>query len=132
IRSHAYAFFFSNNNSRHHLINRIIPSPPFHVPPTPGSSTLSLHDALPISRGRRLLRDRALPEGGRGAEGRQSARQAERRDPFGRSEEHTSELQSREKLVCRLLLEKKKNQAIFCLTLSAEFVTANYGQDLAS
>src|SRR5690606_40284942 len=27
-----------------------------------------------------------------------------------RSEEHTSELQSREKLVCRLLLEKKKNQ----------------------
>src|SRR5207302_4738192 len=27
----------------------------------------------------------------------------------GRSEEHTSELQSRESLVCRLLLEKKKN-----------------------
>src|SRR5690606_41898984 len=27
----------------------------------------------------------------------------------GRSEEHTSELQSRENLVCRLLLEKKKN-----------------------
>src|SRR5690606_40987245 len=27
---------------------------------------------------------------------------------FGRSEEHTSELQSREKLVCRLLLEKRK------------------------
>src|SRR5690606_41783551 len=29
----------------------------------------------------------------------------------GRSEEHTSELQSRENLVCRLLLEKKKKQA---------------------
>src|SRR5690606_42009100 len=28
----------------------------------------------------------------------------------GRSEEHTSELQSRENLVCRLLLEKKNNQ----------------------
>src|SRR2546421_9396648 len=28
---------------------------------------------------------------------------------FGRSEEHTSELQSRSDLVCRLLLEKKKN-----------------------
>ena len=28
--------------------------------------------------------------------------------PGGRSEEHTSELQSRENLVCRLLLEKKK------------------------
>src|SRR5690606_41108274 len=27
---------------------------------------------------------------------------------YGRSEEHTSELQSRENLVCRLLLEKKK------------------------
>src|SRR3712207_7741835 len=30
--------------------------------------------------------------------------------PGGRSEEHTSELQSRQYLVCRLLLEKKKNQ----------------------
>src|SRR5690606_39520519 len=29
-------------------------------------------------------------------------------DRYGRSEEHTSELQSRENLVCRLLLEKKK------------------------
>src|SRR3712207_8402817 len=31
------------------------------------------------------------------------------RDQPGRSEEHTSELQSRQYLVCRLLLEKKKN-----------------------
>src|SRR3712207_7511870 len=31
------------------------------------------------------------------------------RDRGGRSEEHTSELQSRQYLVCRLLLEKKKN-----------------------
>src|SRR3712207_8566858 len=30
--------------------------------------------------------------------------------PFDRSEEHTSELQSRQYLVCRLLLEKKKTQ----------------------
>src|SRR5690606_41289579 len=30
--------------------------------------------------------------------------------PFDRSEEHTSELQSRENLVCRLLLEKKKKE----------------------
>src|SRR3712207_8788841 len=29
--------------------------------------------------------------------------------PYGRSEEHTSELQSRQYLVCRLLLEKKPN-----------------------
>src|SRR2546422_4869297 len=33
-----------------------------------------------------------------------------RLDLFGRSEEHTSELQSRLHLVCRLLLEKKKYQ----------------------
>src|SRR5207302_3804990 len=33
-----------------------------------------------------------------------------------RSEEHTSELQSRENLVCRLLLEKKKNNAKYLLT----------------
>src|SRR3712207_7121440 len=32
-----------------------------------------------------------------------------RSSPAGRSEEHTSELQSRQYLVCRLLLEKKKN-----------------------
>src|SRR5690606_42025356 len=31
-----------------------------------------------------------------------------------RSEEHTSELQSRENLVCRLLLEKKKNRSTRC------------------
>src|SRR5690606_40663246 len=33
-----------------------------------------------------------------------------RPDAAGRSEEHTSELQSRENLVCRLLLEKKKKK----------------------
>src|SRR3712207_6975174 len=36
-----------------------------------------------------------------------------KRDPdTGRSEEHTSELQSRQYLVCRLLLEKKKNTSV--------------------
>src|SRR3712207_8227129 len=33
-------------------------------------------------------------------------------DEFSRSEEHTSELQSRQYLVCRLLLEKKKNSGL--------------------
>src|SRR2546422_1392261 len=37
-------------------------------------------------------------------------RRAARRRDAGRSEEHTSELQSRLHLVCRLLLEKKKNR----------------------
>src|SRR3712207_7028068 len=35
---------------------------------------------------------------------------------LGRSEEHTSELQSRQYLVCRLLLEKKKNLSSLCTT----------------
>src|SRR3712207_8526625 len=35
---------------------------------------------------------------------------------FDRSEEHTSELQSRQYLVCRLLLEKKKTKKIYLIT----------------
>src|SRR6516165_10779373 len=38
--------------------------------------------------------------------------------PKGRSEEHTSELQSQSNLVCRLLLEKKKHIAIFSINLN--------------
>src|SRR3712207_9490994 len=85
--------------------------------------TLSLHDALPISaeaeeeraRGDRLAlrrphaREVAVVVGLRrcdlGAEAHLD--QGVARD---RSEEHTSELQSRQYLVCRLLLEKKKNK----------------------
>src|SRR5436309_15313775 len=61
--------------------------------------TLSLHDALPICA---APRSRRSPEGGRHAFG------IARSNVRLRSEEHTSELQSRENLVCRLLLEKKK------------------------
>src|SRR2546428_5916174 len=62
--------------------------------------TLSLHDALPIcdkrpEAGRAARREDALLYGSAGR----------------RSEEHTSELQSRSDLVCRLLLEKKKQQS---------------------
>src|SRR5437764_9821884 len=54
----------------------------------------------------------SAPAQGPGSEGdrrrhRQAAQAADRR---GRSEEHTSELQSPMYLVCRLLLEKKKQQ----------------------
>src|SRR5258707_7673360 len=66
--------------------------------------TLSLHDALPI-----------LPSGWRRAkvsaasgQGRRSAGGSWARTVI-RSEEHTSELQSRQYIVCRLLLEKKKS-----------------------
>src|SRR3712207_6888214 len=40
-------------------------------------------------------------------------------DALARSEEHTSELQSRQYLVCRLLLEKKNNNFAFSMSLSS-------------
>src|SRR3712207_8950693 len=52
-----------------------------------------------------LPRDPRATRGGDGLDG--GRRGAVGREP-GRSEEHTSELQSRQYLVCRLLLEKKK------------------------
>src|SRR2546429_4547790 len=61
--------------------------------------TLSLHDALPISTG----------EGGECRKGTLLASVCICAIARSRSEEHTSELQSRLHLVCRLLLEKKKN-----------------------
>src|SRR5690606_40600236 len=66
---------------------------------TPETYPLSLHDALPICRPRRGTGPEAHFQGTVG--GLRVRLQA-------RSEEHTSELQSRENLVCRLLLEKKK------------------------
>src|SRR2546422_377740 len=69
--------------------------------------TLSLHDALPICR-RRPHGDAAPARGRR--DGERQVGRAQRDDlldPLQRSEEHTSELQSRLHVVCRLLLEKK-------------------------
>src|SRR5208283_6119482 len=63
--------------------------------------TLSLHDALPISVGSQTKTAHSTHKAGHGSH-----------IPAGvhvRSEEHTSELQSHHDLVCRLLLEKKKN-----------------------
>src|SRR5436305_3874155 len=83
--------------------------------------TLSLHDALPIYRARNA--QGGLVEGVLDCADRTIAiHQIESQqcipirieNPFNRSEEHTSELQSRPHLVCRLLLEKKKT----ALTLS--------------
>src|SRR5258708_8335167 len=65
--------------------------------------TLSLHDALPICPDVRARR--RAPRGRAALASRLTAR-LRRRAP--RSEEHTSELQSPDHLVCRLLLEKKK------------------------
>src|SRR3712207_7171389 len=83
--------------------------------------TLSLHDALPIwpaacARSCPAPAAGACRGGGRG--GARGACGCSSREPPGcagaataagpRSEEHTSELQSRQYLVCRLLLEKKQ------------------------
>src|SRR3712207_8536163 len=89
--------------------------------------TLSLHDALPIFDGSDDQRpcfgpvDRhaaQLFEGAVRGRGR-TRRCAGAAGGRGRSEEHTSELQSRQYLVCRLLLEKKKTmnfKSIYALT----------------
>src|SRR5947209_11655052 len=70
--------------------------------------TLSLHDALPISASGRNC---SCQNWARSASGRLAiARTTE----LSRSEEHTSELQSRQYLVCRLLLEKKKKEKNIC------------------
>src|SRR5438105_14633808 len=69
----------------------------FNAPATTEIYTLSLHDALPISVAGSSTRRPS----------RSSTNTGSSRSPT-RSEEHTSELQSRVDLVCRLLLEKKK------------------------
>src|SRR5690349_24122327 len=84
--------------------------------------TLSLHDALPILY---VAIPESLPRvmwgvrpdatrarvGGRPVSGRAySSRRKPTLSRTWRSEEHTSELQSRRDLVCRLLLEKKKKK----------------------
>src|SRR3989442_7713780 len=83
--------------------------------------TLSLHDALPIwQRERAARRDRRRRARG-GQRRRRRARPRDgrsRRRYDDRSEEHTSELQSRPHLVCRLLLGKKK----VCLQSASGFV----------
>src|SRR2546430_3156785 len=71
--------------------------------------TLSLHDALPILRSVEY----ATQQGGQRSGAEHSARtSAEAWIDHLRSEEHTSELQSQSNLVCRLLLEKKKNRSM--------------------
>src|SRR3712207_8646375 len=93
--------------------------------------TLSLHDALPICArcfdrrhvdqlvfvdelarrvGHRRREQPADDTGERGVDAR-----FVQREPQTRSEEHTSELQSRQYLVCRLLLEKKKKRELIQL-----------------
>src|SRR5699024_12298928 len=82
----------------------LCPSPPlyffffFNDTATPEIYTLSLHDALPICDSPVFSRICSF----------ESPCSIYLNARCGRSEEHTSELQSRFDLVCRLLLEKKK------------------------
>src|SRR2546425_9379563 len=89
--------------------------------------TLSLHDALPIYRprvgpaaARGKLRAADQPAGG----GDERARR--------RSEEHTSELQSLAYLVCRLLLEKKKQSIVSVSEGYTQYAHASPAQRYAS
>src|SRR3712207_7452319 len=82
--------------------------------------TLSLHDALPISRSSKTRTASTtgvsrLPSRPRSARTLATIPDDEM---YVRSEEHTSELQSRQYLVCRLLLEKKKKKIINLIYLT--------------
>src|SRR5437899_8389706 len=77
----------------------------FHVTATTEIYTLSLHDALPISKVNDALATVRMEGYGVRYPGELSGGQQQR--VALRSEEHTSELQSLRHLVCRLLLEKK-------------------------
>src|SRR3712207_8146049 len=91
----------------------------FNDTATPEIYTLSLHDALPISKrfaaaaahdvGRRLEHE-ALGSGDAAPDVAPGERHV---GAHARSEEHTSELQSRQYLVCRLLLEKKNHNSLY-------------------
>src|SRR5207244_12513309 len=92
----------------------------FTTPPTTDISTLSLHDALPIlssqgpsgcGSGSSRTRSRSTSSASVSTLSTtcSASPAASSAAPFFlRSEEHTSELQSPDHLVCRLLLEKKK------------------------
>src|SRR5205807_10581884 len=106
---------------------RCSPVTPFssNHPPPPPTHTLSLHDALPIYEAPVLSRSRTREkavQGSRCGQLRHAGSRHGRVDQIwpldggslrcgdGRSEEHTSELQTPCNLVCRLLLEKKNRQ----------------------
>src|SRR5690606_41961725 len=100
------------------LSHPVLPSPD---PAPPPIHTLSLHDALPISPASTatwapepastpaasVAARTPSPHPSRTAAGCPTATRSPSGSVRTRSEEHTSELQSRENLVCRLLLEKK-------------------------
>src|SRR5204862_7849978 len=90
----------------------------FSMIPRPPRPTLFPYTTLFRSSGRAASAGRDST-----AAGGASAQRAGHADPSSRadrSEEHTSELQSRRDLVCRLLLEKKKKTLLARLTYAAQ------------
>src|SRR5690625_6536727 len=87
-----------------------------NAPATTTINTLSLHDALPIYVKLLPMKGKRKANGHKETRGKQAFTRniAERQENHPhvslRSEEHTSELQSRGHLVCRLLLEKKNKK----------------------
>src|SRR2546428_7432177 len=88
------------NSAQHPLPAQVLVFFFFNDTATTEIYTLSLHDALPISAAPEFC-PFALVTG---------LERLSRRLERNRSEEHTSELQSRSDLVCRLLLEKKRER----------------------
>src|SRR5690625_6368026 len=108
--------------------SRQSPRPRFHLTlfvltatAPPQTYTLSLHDALPICD-RWSLSDAAW---GCFPSWRSTLTSCATWFCTGRSEEHTSELQSRGQLVCRLLLEKKKTHQTIRLNTLYQYIKSN-------
>src|SRR5260370_20735858 len=80
----------------------------------PPRSTLFPYTTLFRSASGDAGRRHGRPDSGTGQERAPgAAASGDRSQPGGRSEEHTSELQSHLNLVCRLLLEKKKKKGSY-------------------
>src|SRR5690606_40741731 len=105
-----------SSNTLLYLLRRLMHQFLCNFSTTPNLYPLSLHDALPICHPAQVrpgARRNGTPPARSGsphAVAPAAAQAVPVPPPAGapRSEEHTSELQSRENLVCRLLLEKKK------------------------
>src|SRR2546427_7045044 len=103
-------FFFNDTATTEIYTLSLHDALPISVPGTPGQDIVAVgpeHDVIPPTRADRIVAvaadDRVIE---RSPDQHVVARAAV--DHLGRSEEHTSELQSQSNLVCRLLLEKKK------------------------
>src|SRR3712207_8709019 len=81
--------------------------------PTSRGGTSAAYLAPTACYGTYLVREERQKMGSEGRPGAWQAGAPTASLRAGRSEEHTSELQSRQYLVCRLLLEKKKNTTVF-------------------